>query len=207
VKQGFEAGAQAEMFVPYLQHPDPILAGIYRNTALVVRTAGDPTLVTGTVRAAIREVDPNQPLVNIRTMERALSNTVAQPRLQMVLLTLFALVAGALAVVGVYGVMAYTVSQRTQEIGVRVAMGAPPGTVAGLVVWQGLRLALVGVALGLLAAFAAAQAIEGLLFNVSGLDPITFVVAPVVLAAAAVLASYIPARRAARISPMIALGR
>ncbi len=207
VKQGFEAGAKAEMFVPYLQHPDPILAGMYRSIALVVRTAGDPMLVTGTVRAAIREVDPNQPLVNVRTMEGALSNTVAQPRLQMVLLTLFALVAAALAVVGVYGVMAYTVSQRTQEIGVRVAMGASPGTVARLVVGQGLRLALAGVALGLVAAFAAARAIEGLLFNVSGMDPITFVVAPAVLSAAAVLASYIPARKAARISPVTALGR
>ncbi|MCC7181807.1 MAG: ABC transporter permease [Acidobacteria bacterium] len=207
MKQGFEAGAKAEMFVPYLQHPDPILAGMYRNTILVVRTVGEPARITGTVRAAVREVDPNQPLVNIRTMDAALANTVAQPRLQMVLLGLFAFVAAALAVVGVYGVMAYTVSQRTQEIGVRVAMGAPPGAVARLVVGQGLRLALAGVALGLLGALAAARAIEGLLFNVSGLDPITFVAAPLVLAAAAVLASYIPARRAARISPITALGR
>jgi putative ABC transport system permease protein len=165
-----------------------------------VRTAGDPTLVPGTVRAAIREI--NQPLPH--PTWRALSTTVAQPRCRW---CQSSPVAAALAVVGVYGVMAYTVSQRTQEIAVRVAMGAPPGAVARLVVGQGVRLALVGVALGLLAAFAAAQAIEGLLFNVSGLDPITFVVAPIVLAAAAVLASYIPARRAARISPITALGR
>ncbi|MGE0462371.1 MAG: ABC transporter permease, partial [Vicinamibacterales bacterium] len=207
MKQGFEAGAKAEMFVPYLQHPDPILAGMYRNTILVVRTAGEPARITGTVRAAIREVDPDQPLVNIRTMDAALANTVAQPRLQMVLLVIFAFVAAALAVVGVYGVVAYTVSQRTQEIGVRVAMGAPPGAVARLVVGQGLRLALAGVALGLFGALAASRAIEGLLFHVSGLDPVTFVAAPLVLAAAVVLASYIPARRAARISPVTAFGR
>jgi len=198
-----ESGSGAELYVVTGHGPRQL----DRSIALVGRTAGDPMLVTGTVRAAIREVDPNQPLVNVRTMEGALSNTVAQPRLQMVLLTLFALVAAALAVVGVYGVMAYTVSQRTQEIGVRVAMGASPGTVARLVVGQGLRLALAGVALGLVAAFAAARAIEGLLFNVSGMDPITFVVAPAVLSAAAVLASYIPARKAARISPVTALGR
>ena len=207
VKQSFEAGAKAEMFVPYLQFPDPILAGMYRNTSLVVRTAGDPTTLAGSVRAAIREIDANQPLVNLRTMERAMSNSVAQPRLQMVLLTLFAAIAASLAVVGVYGVMAYTVSQRTQEIGVRVAMGASPEAVVRLVVGQGVRLAAIGVLLGLVGAIWLSQAMQGLLFNVNGLDPLTFVVAPVALLAAAIVASYIPARRAARISPIVALGR
>ena len=207
VKQSFEAGAKAEMFVPYLQFPDPILEGMYRNTALVVRTAGDPSSLAGSVRSAIGEIDANQPLVNLRTMERAMSNTVAQPRLQMVLLTLFAAIAAALAVVGVYGVMAYTVSQRTQEIGVRVAMGASPRAVVRLVVRQGLQLAVIGVALGLLGALWVSRAMQGLLFNVDGLDPLTFVVAPLVLLAAAMVASYIPARRAARVSPIVALGR
>ena len=178
VKQSFETGAKAEMFVPYLQFPDPILAGMYRNVSLVVRTTDDPTALAGSVRAAIREIDAAQPLVNLRTMERAMSNSVAQPRLQMVLLTLFAAIAAALAVVGVYGVMAYTVSQRAQEIGVRVAMGASPDAVVRLVVGQGLRLAAIGVALGLVGAVWVSQAMRGLLFNMNALDPLTFVVAP-----------------------------
>jgi putative ABC transport system permease protein len=140
-------------------------------------------------------------------MEQALSNTVAQPRLQMVLLTLFAAVAALLAVVGVYGVMAYTVSQRTQEIGVRVAMGASPGTVVRLVVGQGLVLASSGVLLGLLASLWVSQAMQGLLHDISGLDPFTFVAAPLLLLGAALVACYLPARRAARISPITALGR
>jgi predicted permease len=207
MKQSFEAGAKAEMFVPYLQHPDPILAGMYRNTALVVRTAGTPTALAGAVRTAVREIDPNQPLVNLRTMEQAVSTTVAQPRLQMVLLTLFAAVAAALAVVGVYGVMAYAVSQRTQEVGVRVAMGASPGAVVRLVVGQGIALAAVGVALGLVAAFALSRVMQGLLFDIASVDPLTFVAAPILLLAAALTACYLPARRAARISPITALGR
>jgi putative ABC transport system permease protein len=180
---------------------------MYRNAALVVRAAGDATALTGAVRSVIREIDPNQPLVNVRTMERAMANTVAQPRLQMLLLTLFAAIAAALAVVGVYGVMAYTVSQRTQEIGVRVAMGASPDAVVRLVVGQGLRLAAIGVALGLLGAVWAARLMRGLLFNTDSLDLLTFAAAPAVLMAAALVASYIPARRAARISPIVALGR
>lgn len=207
MKQSFEAGAKAEMFVPYLQHPDPILAGMYRNTALVVRTAGRPTTLAGAVRAAVREIDPNQPLVNLRTMEQALSTTVAQPRLQMVLLTLFAAVAALLAVVGVYGVMAYAVSQRTQEIGVRVAMGASPGAVVRMVVGQGFALAIVGVAIGMVGAAAVSRVMQGLLFDIASADPLTFVAAPLLLLAAALTACYLPARRASRISPITALGR
>ena len=190
MKQSFEAGATGEMFVPYAQHPDPILAGIYRNTALVIRAA-DPVAQVPAVRHVVREVDPSQPLVNIRTMEEALSGTVAQPRLQMALLALFAAVAVALAVVGVYGVMAYTVTQRTKEIGVRVAMGASPSTVIGLVVGDGLVLAGAGIALGLGAAAWATQAMQGLLHEVSGRDPLTFVVAALLLFGAALVASYV----------------
>jgi len=207
MKQSFEAGSKAEMFVPYLQHPDPILAGMYRNTALVVRTSGTPSALAGAVRAAVREIDPNQPLVNLRTMEQSLSTTVAQPRLQMVLLTLFAAVAALLAVVGVYGVMAYAVSQRTQEIGVRVAMGASPGAVVRMVVGQGVALAVAGVVLGLIAALAVSRVMQGLLFDVASADPLTFMAAPLLLLLAALTACYLPARKAARISPMAALGR
>ena len=205
MRQSFEAGSKAEMFVPYSQFPDPILTGMFLNTALVVRTTGDPGQLTTSVRGALQELDPTQPLVNPRTMEAAMAGTVAQPRLQMTLLLIFAGVALALAVIGVYGVMAYTVSQRVPEIGVRMAIGASPAQIVRLVVREGARLAVLGITIGLVAAALAGWAMRGLLYDVKGHDPLTFVLAPVVLAAAALLACYLPARRAARISPTAAL--
>ena len=207
VKQSFAAESKAEMFVPYGQHPDDVLAGMYLNAALVVRTHGDPLLLAAPVRSALGEIDPAQPLVNVRTITTAMAGTVAQPRLQMMLVMIFGSIAVALAAVGVYGVMAYTVAQRTAEIGVRIAVGASPSRVVAMVVYQGAQLALYGMALGLIAAALAAGALQSFLFDVSGLDPLTFAVAPLLLGSAALLASYIPARRAARISPMAALRR
>ena len=207
VKQSFEAGSNAEMFVPYGQYPDPILGPMYLNTALVVRTTAEPLDLTSSLRAAILEIDSGQPLVNVRTMEMSMAGTVAQPRFQMILLMVFASIAVALAAVGVYGIMAYTVSQRTPEIGVRMAVGASPNRVVAMVVWQGARLAVMGVILGMIAAALGAGAMQTLLFDVKGIDPLTFVAAPIFLGVAAILASYIPARRAARISPLAALGR
>jgi putative ABC transport system permease protein len=207
VRQSFEAGSNAEMFLPYVQFPTPMLTPMYLNTALVVRTTGDPLDSAGAVRAAVSELDAAQPLVNVRTMEAAIAGTVAQPRSQMTLLLVFASLAVSLAAIGVYGVMAYTVSQRVPEIGIRLAIGASPSQVVWMVVRQGAQLALMGTALGMIAAALASGAIQGLLFNVRGLDPLTFAIAPVVLGAAALLASYIPARRAARISPLQAMGR
>ena len=207
VKQSFQLGARAEMFVPYGQHPDPILAGMYLSAALVVSAKGDAAALTSSVRAAVAAVDPQQPLVNMRTMEAAIDTSVAQPRLQTKLLILFAMLAVTLAAVGVYSVMAYTVSQRIPEIGVRMALGASPGRVVRMLLWQGGRLALVGLAMGLVAAGFAGRAAEGLLFRVDGLDPLTFTIAPAVVVIAALLATYVPARRAARISPLAALSR
>ena len=208
VKQGFEAGSKSEFFVPYAQFPDPILTGLYLNVALVARTAGDPAAATPAIRAALREIDPDQPLVNVRTMESAMAGTVAQPRLQMTLLLIFASVAVALAVIGVYGVMAYTVSQRVAEIGVRMAMGASPSQVIALVVREGAVLAIAGIGIGLVAATLAARAVQSLLFvEARGLAPMTFAAAAAVLALAALAASYIPARRAARVSPVNTLTR
>ena len=136
VKQSFEAGSKSEFFVPYAQFPDPVLTGMYLNVALVARTAGDPVAAVPSVRSALREIDSNQPLVNVRTMEGAMAGTVAQPRMQTLLLVVFAGVAVTLAIVGVSGVMASTVSQR-HEIGVRMAIGASPGSVVGMVGRQG----------------------------------------------------------------------
>ena len=207
VKQSFQLGSKAEMFLPYGQYPDPILVGMYLNTVLVVRTNGEPSLVTAAVRSAVAAVDPGQPLVNPRTMATSIGNTVAQPRLQTRLLILFAILAITLAAVGVYSVMAYTVSQRIPEIGVRMALGASPNRVVAMLVWQGGRLALLGLGLGLVAAAFAGRAAESLLFSVHGLDPLTFTVAPAVVVAAALVATWVPARRAARITPLAALGR
>ena len=205
VKQSFEAGAKAEMFLPYVQFPAPILTNLYLNTALVVRTDGNPDDLATSVRAAMREIDPGQPLVNLRTMEQSIGATVAQPRLQMTLLLVFAVLALVLAAVGVYGVISYTVSQRIPEIGVRMAVGASPPQVTRMVVSQAAVLTAKGLGLGLAAGFIAAGAMRSLLFQTNWLDPVTFAVAPVVLGAAALLASYIPARRAARVSPVVAL--
>jgi putative ABC transport system permease protein len=207
MKQSFEAASKAEMFVPYLQHPDPILAGMYLSPALVVRTTSDPASVSPSLRSALREIDPEQPLVNLRTMQTQMEGTTAQPRLQATLLGVFAALAAALAVVGVYGVIAYTVAQRVPEIGVRLALGASPAQVVALVVLEGARLLALGLGIGLVAAALASRTVQGLLFSVKGLDPLTFAVTPLVLGVAALFASYLPARRAARVSPVTALRR
>jgi putative ABC transport system permease protein len=205
VKQSFEVGAKAEMYFPYGQHPDAVLAGMYRNVSLVARTELPPMTLLTSATKAIHEIDPNQPLVKPRTMDQAIGDTVAQPRLQSALLTIFAVVAVTLALVGVYGVMAYSVTQRTQEIGVRMALGASAQDVLQMIMGQAARLAVAGIAIGLIGAGLAWTAIRGLLFNASGPDWLIFGASPLILAAAAVVASYIPARRAARVPPVSAL--
>lgn len=134
-----------------------------------------------------------------------MAGTVAYPRFQMTLLMIFAAVAVTLAAIGVYGVMAYSVIQRTPEIGVRMAVGAAPGQVVSMVVWEGAKLGLVGVAIGLAAGVIAAGAMRSLLFGIDMIDPVTFISAPAILALAALIAAYIPARRAAGVSPLAAL--
>jgi putative ABC transport system permease protein len=207
VRQSFETGAKAEYYLPYAQYPDPVLAGLYRNVSLVVRGATAALPLAPSIRAAIGEIDRDQPLVNVRTMEQAIGNTVAQPRLQTVLLTIFAFVAVALAIVGVYGVMAYTVSQRTQEIGVRVALGASHTDVVRMVVSQGLRLTVIGVVIGAAMAALVTRSLDTVFFKGGGADPVSFAAAAAMLAAAALTASYLPARRAARVSPIVALSK
>jgi putative ABC transport system permease protein len=172
---------------------------------VVLRTAGDPALQTAALRSALAEIDPNQPLVKVRTMEENMATTVAQPRFRTWLIGILAMLALVLAAVGVYGVMSYTVTQRTSEIGVRVALGAQPRDVFRIIVGEGLRLALFGVGVGLVAALVLTRLLQSFLFGISAYDPVTFIAVSLLLTLVAAAASYFPARRATRVNPMIAL--
>jgi putative ABC transport system permease protein len=153
----------------------------------------------------MRAIAPNEPVNQVVTMDERLSNSVAQRRFQALLLGVFAAVALVIATVGIYGVISYAVSQRTQEIGIRMALGAQTSDVLRMVVGQGMRLALIGVALGLAAALALTRVMKNLLFNVSATDPATFAIIVLLLVGVAFIASYIPARRATKVDPLIAL--
>ncbi len=187
-----------EMYAPYGQRPQS-------RMSIVVRSTVDPQSLTSAVRGAVREVDPNQPIYNVMTMEQRLASALAPQRFNTLVLGLFAGVALVLAVLGIYGVMSYTVSQRTHEIGVRMALGAQRTDVLRLVTRQGMTLAIIGIIIGLIASFAATRVLTTLLYGVSPTDFITFAVVALILGAAAFIASYIPARRATKVDPMIAL--
>lgn len=206
VRQSFDGDTPAEMYVPYLQGaPDPVLAGLFRGISLVVRMNADRLQAAPALRAAVAAVDRDQPVVKLRTMDEAMRASVAAPRFRAVLVGLFALMALLLAATGVYGVMAYAIGQRRQEIGLRMALGAAAPDLRRMVLLEALRLALAGAALGVLGGLGVSRALSGFLFQTTAADPLTFAVAPAVLGAAALLASYVPARRATRIDPMIAL--
>ena len=172
---------------------------------LVVRTPGDPQSLITSVTAAVHALDPELPVADVRTMDEVVDATLARPRVIAVLLTAFALMALALAGVGVYGVMAYSVAQRTREIGVRMALGATPQSVFRLVLGEGLRLVVIGVTAGLLAAGALTRLVETLLYDTPPLDPLTFALTALVLILVATVASYVPARRGTSVAPVEAL--
>jgi putative ABC transport system permease protein len=180
-----------------------------QNTAssmfLAVRTSGDPTSMASSVRSAIWSIDSEQPVSQINAMESLVSNSVAQARFNTLLLGLFASIAMILAAVGVYGVMNYSVSQRTHEIGIRMALGAARRDILSLVLRQGITLAATGVGIGLAGAYLVTRLMESLLFGVSATDFTTFAGVALMLVLVAVLASYIPARRATRVDPIVAL--
>lgn len=202
VRQGLGVDPQTEMYLPYRQ-ADKLLPVF--QLSMVLRTAADPLLQASALRSALAEIDPNQPLVKVRTMEENMAATVAQPRFRTWLIGIFAAVALVLAGVGVYGVMSYTVTQRTNEIGIRVALGARPEDVFRIVVGEGLRLALLGVSAGIVAALALTRLLQSFLFGISAYDPLTFTGVALLLTLVALTACFFPAHRATLVDPMIAL--
>jgi putative ABC transport system permease protein len=177
----------------------------FGSLTLVVRSAADPERLTSSLRAAVREVDPALPVASARTLESVVASSVGAQRFTATLLAGFAIVALLLSAIGVYGLVAFSVGQRTQEIGIRVALGSSPRRVMGLVFRQGLGLTFAGAAVGVAAGLAGARLLQSLLFQVSERDPLAFIVAPLILLTAAALACYFPARRAVKVNPVSAL--
>jgi len=200
--RGLENDVWPEFYLPHAQVDYNIFS---IPSFLIVRTAGDPLSLAAAVRQAIHSVDPNQPAAEVRTVESLLDEMVAQRRLRMTLLAAYAGLALLLAAVGIYGVLAYFVTQRTSEIGVRMALGAQTGDVLRFVLRRGMRLALIGVALGSIASFAMMRLMKTLLFGVSATDPLTFGAVALLLLSVALLACYLPARRATKVDPLVAL--
>ena len=172
---------------------------------LVVRTKGEPAKTAAMVREGVAALDRGVPVYQIATMDELLSRSVAPRRFELFLLAIFAALALGLAAVGIYGLLAFSVSRRTREIGVRLALGAHPGDVLRLIVGQGMKLVFAGVALGVAGAVALTRVMASLLYGVSATDPATFAAVALLLTLAAALACYVPARRAMRVDPMAAL--
>jgi putative ABC transport system permease protein len=180
----------------------------YLSVKFIVRTTADPLLASEAVREQMRALDATLPVTALRLMEQVVSSSVAPERFIMTLLGFFAALGLSLAAVGVYGVMSYTVAQRTPEIGVRMALGAQAGDILKLlVIGQGLKLTLIGAGLGLLGALGLTRLMKTMLFGVSASDPLTFVAVALLLNVVALLACYFPARRAMKIEPLVALRR
>jgi putative ABC transport system permease protein len=195
---GLDSQSKAEIYVPYLRDPWPFMT-------IVVRSTSDLASLSNAMRNEVWAVDRDLPVPDIRTMDQLLSGSVSRPRFNTLLLGIFASIALVLAAVGIYGVMSYSVTQRTHEIGIRMALGATQSDVLKLVVGQGMRLALIGVGIGLAAALALTRVLATLLFAVGATDPATFVIVSALLTGVALAACFVPARRAMKVDPMVAL--
>jgi putative ABC transport system permease protein len=195
---GVDEPSRVEVYLPYLQNS-------VGSLTLIVRTAGDPAGLSAGVRQAVRATDPELPVFSVRTLEALVSDRTAERRLAALLISVFAGLALLLAAVGIYGVMSYAVNQRTQEIGIRMALGAEREQILKMVLRYGTTLAFLGVGIGLVTAFGLARLITSLLFQTSAADPPTFSLVPLLLMGVALVACYLPARRATRVDPMVAL--
>ena len=200
-QEGLANDAPLTIYMPYSQGPTFLLSFM----AIAIRTNGAPLSVVNAARAQVQSVDPEIPVFGVSSMEKLISKSLSEPRLNSVLLAAFAGLALVLAAVGIYGVIAYSVTQRTHEIGIRMALGAGPHSMTSLMVGKGARLALAGIGLGLVAALALTRLIANFLFGVTATDPATFVGVSLLLALVGLAGCYIPARRAARVDPMVAL--
>ena len=198
-RNGLDTAVEPEVYVSYLQSPQRRMNVVMRSDAL------DTAQLTQAARAEVKAFDPNQAIWRSHTLEQLLGTSVAPRRFNMMLLAVFAGVALVLAAVGLYGVMSYAVSWRTQEIGIRMALGARRTDVLTLVVRQGMTMALLGLAIGLVGAFGLSRLLRGLLYGVSPTDPLTFAGVSIVLMVVSVLACLVPARRATRVDPIVAL--
>jgi putative ABC transport system permease protein len=195
---GLNSANTEEMYLPMAQVPWPTMT-------VVIRSNANPQPLVAAVRAKISETDPNLPISGILSMDDVIALSVAQPRIIMQFVGAFAGLALMLAAVGIYGVMAYAVTTRKEEMGIRMALGARPGDIFRLVVGQGMRMTLIGVAFGVAASLGLTRLISSLLFGVHATDPIVFGLAAFVLIAVALLACYLPARRATRVDPIVVL--
>jgi putative ABC transport system permease protein len=193
-----DRSAGTELYFPFPQLPRQL-------SWVVVRTQGDPMSLTSAARDAIRALDRGLPISNIGSMEDVMSTARSRPRFLTLLLSLFSGLSLILAALGIYGVISYAVAQRTNEIGIRMALGARGGDVIRLIGTSGVRLALAGTLVGAAGAFALTRFLSGMLFGVSSLDPLTFLAMAATLIAVTLLACYIPARRASRVDPLVAL--
>jgi predicted permease len=204
---GLDKPTGTELYIPYMQTSTipTVNNNFVAAASLLIRTKTDPLALAGPARAQVRGLDPTIPIANLSTMEDVISRSVSRPRFLTLVMTLFSSLSLVLAALGIYGVISYAVAQRTAEIGIRIALGARGGHVLRLVGNTGLRIALAGTAAGTLGAIVLTRFLSGLLFGVSSLDPATFLAMAAVLAAVTLLACYVPARRASRINPTIAL--
>jgi len=196
---------QAQFFYPYMQVPEKIMPLMASVTAVVLRTEGDATTIMKPVRQAVAQIDPREIVYRVTTLDEIIAGSLAPRRISMILLGIFATLALVLACIGIYGVVSYLTGQRTHEIGVRMALGAQPADVLRLVLGEGARMALLGVGVGIAGAFALTRLMANQLYGVTAHDPLTFVLVAIVLALVAMLASYLPARRAMRVDPAVAL--
>jgi predicted permease len=200
-----KAAVEAQFFYPFMQLPEKLMPLAADAVAVVLRTAGDPASIMGDVRRAVSQIDPREIIYSVQTLEDVIAGSLAARRLTMILLSVFAALALALSCVGMYGVISYLVGQRTHEIGVRMALGAQRGDVMRLILGQGGRMALIGLVIGIGAALGLTRLMANQLFGVTAHDPLTFVAVAILLITVALLACYLPARRAVRIDPMEAL--